>query len=252
MSMLPFRCACILLAGLMGGALSAAASAAAAAAQIYVMESTVAAIRVGSALDMGATISIPAGGHIRAVLPSGKTQTIRGPYDGTVENLASGQPINASVMSWIANVLRTGGATESTPGATRSITRPAEKPRAAFSWTAIPVASGTVCVEQGRKLTLVRIASPNAERAIMIDGGNQQQAELAWEAGSDTTPWPANLTPRNDVTYDVLAPGHPRHQITLRVLERLPAEDSLLVELNQRGCSAQFEAWVRGKLLAGK
>jgi len=244
--MLPLRCACILLAGLMAGALSAAA----AAAQVYVMESTVTAIRVGSALDMGAAISIPAGGHIRAVLPSGKTQTIRGPYEGTVANLARGQPINEDVLSRIANLLRTGGASESTPGATRAIHRPAEMLRTAFSWSAIPVATGTVCVEQGRTLTLVRVASPDAERAIMIDGGNQQQAELAWEVGSDTTQWPANLTPRNDVTYDVLAPGHPRRQITLRVLERLPAEDNLLIELSQLGCSAQFEAWIRGKLLA--
>src|SRR5215470_19241679 len=135
MSMLAFRCALMLLAGLIGGALSATA----AAAQIYVMESTVAGIRVGSALDLSATIAIPAGGHIRAVLPSGKTQTIRGPYEGTVANLARGQPINEDVLSRIANLLRTGGASESTPGATRAIHRPAEMLRTAFSWSAIPV-----------------------------------------------------------------------------------------------------------------
>ena len=87
-----------------------------------------AAIRVGSALDMGDTITIPAGSHIRAVLPSGKTQTIKGPYTGTVADLAKGQPINEGVMAWIKNILQTGGASESTPGATRSIAREAPKP----------------------------------------------------------------------------------------------------------------------------
>jgi hypothetical protein len=245
--MLAFRCALMLMVGLIGGALSATA----AAAQIYVMESTVAAIRVGSALDLRAAISIPAGGHIRAVLPSGKTQTIKGPYEGTVADLAKGQPINEGVLAWIKDLVRTGGATQTTPGATRSIGRPADKPRAAFSWSAIPVANGTVCVEKGASLTLIRVASPNAERATMIDAANGKQAELQWEQGSDTAAWPASLIPRNEGTYEVLAAGRPRRQITVRVLDQLPPEDNLLIELNRLGCSSQFEAWVRGKLAAG-
>jgi hypothetical protein len=247
MSMLAFRCALMLLTGVIGGAVTATT----AAAQIYVMESTVAAIRVGSALDLSAAISIPAGGHIRAVLPSGKTQTIKGPYEGTVADLAKGQPVNEGVLASLNNLLRTGGATQNTAGATRSITRPADKPsRAAFSWSAIPVATGTVCVQKGAKLALMRPASPNAERATMIDpAGNQ--AELQWEPGSATAAWPTTLTLRNDGTYDVLSAGREPRRITLRVLDRLPSEDNLLIELNRLGCSSQFEAWVRSKLAAG-
>jgi hypothetical protein len=248
MSMLAFRWALMLLAGLLAGALNATA----AAAQIYVMESTVAAIRVGSALELSAAISIPAGGHIRAVLPSGKTQTIKGPYEGTLADLAKGQPVNQGVLASLKDLLRTGGATQTTTGATRSIARPADKPpRVAFSWSAIPVADGTVCVEKGAKLALIRSASPNAERITMIDAANGERAELQWQPGSDTAAWPANLTQRNDGTYDVLSDGRPRRQITLRVLDRLPSEDNLLIELNRLGCRSQFEAWVRGKLTAG-
>jgi hypothetical protein len=246
--MLASRCAFVLLIGLIGGALSATP----AAAQIYVMESTVAAIRVGSALELGAAISIPAGSHIRAVLPSGKTQTIKGPYEGTVADLAKGQPVNQGVLASLKDLLRTGGATQTTTGATRSIARPADKPpRVAFSWSAIPVADGTVCVEKGAKLALIRSASPNAERVTMIDAANGDQAELQWEAGSDSAAWPATLAQRNDATYDMLSAGRPRRQITLRVLDRLPTEDNLLIELNRLGCRSQFEAWVRGKLAAG-
>jgi hypothetical protein len=247
MSMLAFRCALMLLAALIGGSFSATA----AAAQIYVMESTVAAIRVGSALEPGAAISIPAGGHIRAVLPSGRTQTIKGPYEGTVADLVKGQPINEGVLASLKDLLLTGGATQATPGATRSIARPADKPpRVAFSWSAIPVANGTVCVEKGAKLALIRSASPNAERVTMIEATGGAQAELHWEPGSDTAAWPATLTPRNDASYDVLSAGRPRRQITLRVLDQLPTDDNVLVELNRLGCSSQFEAWVRGKLAA--
>jgi len=246
--MLVFRCALMLLTALIGGALSATA----AAAQIYVMESTVAAIRVGSTLDLSAAISIPAGSHIRAVLPSGKTQTVKGPYEGTVADLAKGQPINEGVLASLKNLLRTGGATQNTAGATRSIARPADTPpRVAFSWSAIPVAKGTVCVDKGAKLVLIRSPSPNAERATMIDATTGKQAELQWEPGSDTALWPATLTLRNDGTYDVLSAGREPRRITLRVLDRLPSEDNLLIELNRLGCSFQFDAWVRGKLAAG-
>lgn len=246
--MLAFRCALTLLTGLIGGALSVTA----AAAQIYVMESTVATVRVGSALDLSAAISIPAGGHIRAVLPSGKTQTIKGPYEGTVADLAKGQQVNEGVLASLKDLLRTGGATQTTSGATRSIARPADKPpRVAFSWSAIPVATGTVCVEKGGKLALIRSPSPNAERVTVIDASNGAQAELQWEPGSDTAAWPATLTPRDEATYDVLSAGRPRRQITLRVLDGLPPEDNVLIELNRLGCSSQFEAWVRGKLSAG-
>src|SRR5262249_43940236 len=233
MSMLAFRCALMLLTGLIGGALSATT----AAAQIYVMESTVPAIRVGSALELSAAISIPAGSHIRAVLPSGKTQTIKGPYEGSVADLAKGQPVNEGVLASLKTLLRTGGATQNTTGATRSITRPAEKPpRVAFSWSAIPVANGTVCVEKGAKLALIRPPPPTATRATMSHPPQKPQPELQGDPGSDPAAWPAPPPPRNDGPYDVLPAGRAPRHITLRVLDRLPSDDNLLIELNRLGC----------------
>ena len=55
--MLPVRYVMALAAMLIAGA----AISFPAAAQIYVMESTVSAVRVGSAIDMGETLTIPAG-----------------------------------------------------------------------------------------------------------------------------------------------------------------------------------------------
>jgi hypothetical protein len=244
-----FRCVMALAAVLVAGATSASS----AAAQLYVMESTVAAIRVGSAFDMNATIALPAGSYIRAVLPSGKTQTIKGPYTGTVADLAKGQPINEGVTAWLKNILKTGGATESTTGATRSIARPPDKPRAAFSWSTIPVVDGTVCIEKGAKPTLVRTGTAKpAEHATIVDPGNGRQAEAQWAEGADSAGWPAGLALRADTTYYVILPDRPRRQITLRLLDRLPDEDDVLAELQRRGCSGQFAAWVRGKLAAAK
>lgn len=248
-SMSPFRCMMALAATLIVGAMSASA----ASAQLYVMESTVASIRVGTALDMNATLTLPAGGTIRAVLPSGKTQTIKGPYSGTVADLAKGHPINEGVTAWLRNILRTGGATESTTGATRSIARAPEKPRTAFSWTSIPAVDGaTVCVAKGSKLQLVRVGAAKTEQATIIDLGNGQKGQTQWEAGADAADWPAGVAPRADASYSILVPDRPQRRVTLRVLDRLPGEDDVLAELQRRGCSFQFEAWVRGKLAAAK
>ena len=50
----------------------------------------------------------------------------------------------------------------------------------------------------------------------------------------------------------MLVPDRPRRQITLRVLDKLPADDDVLTELHRLGCKHQFEAWVREKVAAGK
>ena len=221
-----------------------------AAAQVYVMESTVAAIPVGSALEMDATLTVPAGGHVRCVLPSGKTQTVRGPYNGKVADLAKGHPINEGVVAWIKNVLASGGATEAKPGATRSAARAPEKILMPFSWSAVPASNATVCVQKGAKLQLVRAGSQAAEAFTLVDGATGQQAQGRWEASSTTAEWPAAVVPRTDVTYYIQVADRPRRQVVLRVLDRLPADEDILTELQRQGCSAQFEAWMRDRMAA--
>lgn len=222
-------------------------------ADVHVIESTAAAIRVGSRLEDHETIAIPAGAQVRVVLPSGKTQTLKGPYKGAVADLAKGQPRNEGVMAWLREILKTGGATEATPGATRGIGREAPKPRVGFSWSAVPVTQdGNVCVEKGARLQLVRAPRLPAGRVAVIDAASSERGEAQWEAGSDSAAWPANLAPRPDGTYYILLPDPPRRQVTLRVLPQLPAEDDILAELQRLGCKAQFEAWMRDKVAATK
>jgi len=232
--------------------IAASAGLMAARADIYVVESSIAAIAAGSRLADSATIAIPAGGHIRAVLPSGKTQTIRGPFNGPVADLAKGQARNEGVLTWIRSILETGGSKEVTPGATRSIGRESARPRTGFSWSAVPVADGAVCVEKGAKLQLVRAPSARPDRVTVVDMANAVRGEAQWEAGSDVAAWPATVAPRSDAIYHLLLSDRPQRQVTLRVLERLPADGDVLTELHRLGCKSQFEAWVREKLAASK
>jgi hypothetical protein len=232
--------------------IAAAAGLALAQAQVYVLESTADGVKVGTAYGLGERITIPAGSSIRAVMPSGKTQTIKGPYSGPVADLAKGQKSNEGVVAWIKNLLQTGGSTERVPGATRGM-RPGDPP-ASFSWTVVPAAvDSTFCAEKGAKLQLRRAASPKAERLILINQGTAERAEVEFAAGSTSVAWPAALPLRADATYALVGGENPaRRQMKLRVLDSLPGDEDVLAELAARDCKHQFEAWVKEKVAAGK
>jgi hypothetical protein len=221
-------------------------------AQVYVLESTADAVKAGTAFKAGERIAIPAGSTIRAVMPSGKTQTVKGPYSGLAEELAKGQQANESVIAWFKTLLQTGGSTERTPGVTRSM-RMAEAP-APFSWTDVPsTADSTMCIEKGAKLQLRRSSSQRTERFIVINETTAERGEADFAAGASLASWPASVPVRNDATYALLGPDNrPRKQARLRVIDTLPGEDDILAELATRECRHQFDAWVRDKVTAGK
>jgi hypothetical protein len=232
--------------------LAAPVQMASAQGQVYVIESTTGTVKVGTAYALDDRITVPAGASIRIVMPSGKTQTIKGPYSDPAADLAKGQKANDGVMAWIKTLMQTGGSNERTPGATRSARAPA--PPASFSWTAIPITTdSTICVEKRAQLELRRAPSPGADRLTLVDQTTAQRGEVEFAPGSETAPWPAGVTPRPDGEYVLLAPeNRPRRQLTLRVLDSLPGEDDVLAELAARDCKYQFDAWVREKMSAGK
>jgi hypothetical protein len=221
-------------------------------AQVYVLESTADTVKAGTAFKTGERIAIPEGSTIRAVMPSGKTQTIKGPYSGLAEELAKGQQANESVIAWFKNLLQTGGSTERTPGVTRSM-RAAEAP-APFSWKLVPTTVDSVmCVEKSAGLQLKRPSSQRAERLVVLNQTTAERGEAEFAAGSDQASWPASVPVRNDATYALLgADNRPRKQATLRVLDSLPGDDDILAVLATRECRYQFDAWVRDKVGAGK
>jgi hypothetical protein len=224
-------------------------SASAALADVYVLSSTAAAIDPGRRLSSNETIVIPAGSLIRAVLPSGKTQTIKGPFSGPVAALEAGQSHDLGVLAWLRGMLESGGSREVTPGATRGITRAAPRVRLAFSWSAVPaLADATVCVEKGSRLQLVRAPQTHAERVGILDIASGARGETEWEGASEVAPWPPELTPRADATFQLLMADRTQRRVSIRVLEQLPTDDDVLAQLHKLGCRFQFEAWVRAKM----
>jgi hypothetical protein len=215
-------------------------------ARIYVIESTVSTIQVGKEYALTDTIALPAGATIRAVMPSGKTQTIRGPYSGSVADLAKGQKLNERVFAWIRNFFETGGAQEKTTGAARGMLPPPSP--SPFSWTAVPVWEDNVlCVVKGDSLQLVRPASQATARITVVDIERAQKGEARWAKGSLSTAWPSSVGLRPDAIYTLLVPDQEPRELKLRILDRVPGDEDLLTELAARGCRHQFDAWMRSR-----
>ena len=200
---------------------------------------------------MDDSIAIPPGGQIRAVLPSGKTQTIRGPFNGKVSDLAKGAQ-NEGVWAWMTNMLKTGGSTEITTGATRSVSR-AGKPRAVL------VGGGAdrgqrqhLRARRAPRCSLTRTSTTRIDRATLVDAASGERAEVMWEAGSQTTDWPASLKLRAMAPTRSSSRTGRSAMSPLRVVDKLPDEDDLLAELQTLGCKHQFDAWLRDKIVAAR
>jgi len=243
----------VALAGLAAVPTVLAGLAPAAQAQIYVIESTAPAIKVGVQLATADNVVIPAGASIRAVLPSGKTQTVKGPYSGSVADLAKGQEVNDGVVSWLKAIMLTGGATEATPGATRSAQIPASRAPPRFSWSNVPTSiDGSVCVERGANLVLARTPVPVVQRVAVVDADSAARGEAEWPVNGDVVAWPTTVAVNSGGSYYLLVEGRQRRRVRLEFMDKLPAEDDLLAELQRRGCRYQFEAFVKERLAAAK
>jgi hypothetical protein len=233
-----FACAGVML---LAAALAASGTASAQEGRIYVIESSVSSIQAGKEYALSESLTIPAGGSIRAVMPSGKTQTIKGPHSGPLSDLAKGQKLNDRVFAWIKSFLDTGGAQEKTTGAARSATPPP-----AFSWNAVPISyDGTVCVVKGRPLELVRTGTQSSGRATIVDIEKAAKGDARWESGSRSTPWPSDVAVRPEGTFTLLVPDQPARQVTLSVLEQAPNAEDTLSTLASRGCKHQFDSWMK-------
>jgi hypothetical protein len=62
----------------------------------------------------------------------------------------------------------------------------------------------------------------------------------------------ASLKLRADGAYQVFQQDRPKRDLTVRIIDKLPAEDDLLAELQKFGCEYQFNAWLRDKVMAAK
>ena len=213
-------------------------------ADVLIVSSDVAALKAGQQVADAERIEVPAGAKVRVLLPSGKTQLINGPASGSVKDIAKGGPVVEGVWAKAKDLIATGGADASRPGATRGAA--ASAGTSVFGWDVVPTAiNGSVCVESGLQLKLARSSGDGAAQATLLDTTSNAKAPFAWAAQSALADWPAALPPKADAVYHVVTPSARPVVITLRMVEKSETgDDSALATLLQNGCRAQARVWL--------
>lgn len=239
----------------------AAFAAPAARADLIVLSSTAPALKAGVVLPDSAALDLPKGARIRVMLPSGRTQEIKGPSQAKVADISKGEARNEGLWNDVVNAMaRQKRADESVVGAVRSVapsgTRgaapsPAEA-KPSFSWRMVPIdAGGDVCIEKGAALDLLRSKPGKPLTVIVVNRQDQRRGEASFAVGSATAKWPASVGA--DVgMYAVSFPDQPVRTIRLRPIAPLPAADETLRVLHSQRCLAQIDAWLAGIAVAGR
>jgi hypothetical protein len=214
-------------------------------ADVMVLDSSVADFRRGAELKDDVTLKLPAGASLTLMLPEGKTQTVKGPYQGRIRDLSKGEAVDKTLWRKIADIIK-GGGSEANIGATRGIairTRPENYP---FAWNAVPfTAKDNICVENDSKLEFVRGNTDRAVRAILVDPDGQR-SEVAFAAGTASIPWPSKSPATADANYTMLVPDQPMRQFTLRFVKESETSSAQAIQtLYAKGCVFQLESWVR-------
>lgn len=242
-------------------AVAASLLAGTARADVIVLSSTAPGVKSGGVLGDGATIDIPSGAMVRVMLPSGRTQEIKGPVKSKVADLSQGEARNEGLWNDVLNVVsRQKRADESVVGAVRSAAPPSgtrsgnalasQKP--GFSWRMVPIdPGGDVCIEKGAALELLRGKPGKPLSVAIVNRQNQARGEATFAVGAATAAWPASVG--SDVgIYQIAFPDGPARTIRLRPITPLPAADDTLRVLHGQRCLAQVEAWLSGVAVAGR
>ncbi|MEL6793535.1 MAG: hypothetical protein AAFP78_08785 [Pseudomonadota bacterium] len=219
-----------LSAFIVAACLCAAPVSIAAAKNYVVTESTVAGVGPGVLLSADAALSIPAGETLKMIGPAGPV-TVDGPFEGDV---ASATGAAAGETSAIAALLKRRDRVRRI-GASRGGD---EEGADVVSFNVL--ADRAYCVE-GAPPTLA--AAPADQPRIIALRGAAGSAEIFWEAGATTAPWPDAAPFEAGLSYevyigDVRLPG----QIALLASPGGATVTDRIAGYMNAGCHAQAEA----------
>lgn len=222
-----------------------AAGAASALAGVVVIESRLPNLKRGQELANDSVIDIPQGARILVAVPQGpelKTIEIRGPRQGTVQDLLNPAPVSKRVLEMVREYASTGGTTMGATAAARG---------SRILVNQVPLTETTVvCVEQG-SLPPIALGSGVAKAMLrLVDTRNSQQARVIELNGEQPrVNWPANMLLRDAVTYQVLEDGQPRMDLTIKTIPTgtlgNPTWVRSLETLERAGCDQQLVTSLR-------
>ena len=195
-------------------------------------------------------LKIPAGKTVQLILPSGATKTLKGPFDGNLQKISTGEKPNSGLFKRLLDVVKKSGKDDTGFGAVRRIGAAAPMGRTKFSWTSIPAnARGSFCFAEGEPLNILRPRNLSQDKITLRDTASNKTATLSWNAGEKSANWPDDLLPKDKSRFGFKLTDTTERMIMFRMVERGMLDgDNILKTLYRRGCDGQLEAWLRQRL----
>jgi hypothetical protein len=238
-----------MLCSLFGAGLTVGGLAGGATAQVIILKSTAPGLQRGAVVPNTARIVVPEGSAVTLALPSGAWRSLAGPVDMRVAELTRGSRADPAVF----NAIRSFAENESVRSfaSVRSASPSSGGGgRTRFSWRDIPISTqGDYCVEKGAELSLVRGGAGQPQPLTVVNMNSASRARIQFGAEDTRIPWPSDLTPENG-SFAILVPRKRMRQIRLRLIGPLPAPEQTLRVLHGQRCNVQFQAYLRGVMLA--
>lgn len=240
-----------LLCSLPGAGMALFCLAGTAAAQVIVLKSSAPGLKRGKVVPNTARIVVPEGTSVTLALPSGAWRELAGPVDMPVTVLTRGTRADPAVFNAIRRYAENQGARRF--ASVRSVSpRSGGRARQKFSWRDIPISmQGDYCVEKGAELSLVRGAAGQPQPLTVVNMNSANRVRTQFSAEDTRIPWPSDLTPENG-SFAILVPRRRMRQIRLRLIGPLPAPEQTLRVLHGQRCQVQFQAYLRGVMVAQK
>ena len=186
------------LVGIIGTALGLALLpiASAVAAQFVVIDSTSPNFLTGAIIDGAKPVSIAEGKRVTLVLEDGNTRTIRGPFNGALEDKQEARAKNSRMIQTLAKFIKSDQSRTIGAVVRGETTAALEEP------FLLPIGvGGRFCVRHG-SVTLWRPNASEAQTLIVKEfGGQADVMRIPWPAGDDQIAWPARLPPQDGKTY---------------------------------------------------
>lgn len=218
------------------------ATAAPAAADIVIVGSNSASVRVGRVLGDGEALELSKGVKVRIMTPAGVTSVLTGPLSVKAGELAKGGAADTAL--WNDVTRRLNAPPDDDEPFTRGLA-PASTPpdTLAFSWHDVPVgAEGEICIEKGAPVALVRADGREALSVTLLDtraGGGRAKVTMA--PGEARAPWPREVEVHTG-SYAMQSPGGEPHRFRLRLISPLPGTEDAVRVLHGQRCERQRDA----------
>ncbi|HYI68738.1 MAG TPA: DUF4384 domain-containing protein [Skermanella sp.] len=205
--------------------------------QAIVVAATAPGLTIGQVIEDGAAVRMPEGSNALFLFSSGRTVTVKGPYEGPLDRLSGGK----ETQGRLSGLFAADRFAQNELGAARNLGTP--KTRSADELPAIDASlPGVWCVRAGHTPSIQRPIDPAFNPTVLKPAAGKATT-VSWGGAAATQPWPPALPLNDGAEIQVRNRDQSQsHNLVMRVVDDGGDPGLLAVGLVKAGCRRQAEA----------